>query len=323
MYYNNTYQQNGMGNMYGGGNYYANQPFFQQQQPNPPQSTLTKEDLALLNKGNQTKINLHVTKEEQVKYTCNHVSPNDGQDKSVKLSDDVMYCKQCDCTWDPNPKNPEDVKKIIDDALSLLQNIKWVGNLSPQLIRDTIAPIMAVLNKIPEVYDVVLDAFYNKHNGGAYMDAVEQSIYGIFNSIARPGAFAFGNNYPQYGYQQQAYAPQQGYNPYAAQGQVYPQQGYTQQGYGQQYAPQPQQMAMPSVNPMDSSNQYVQPQQMYQPQQGYTPQFGAVNTSYQAPLIVDEDPEAAKNTATPAPQATTTGNAQRYAPSTGKDDDKK
>jgi len=284
------------------GNPYNFQGYGYQQAPAPQtQNALTQEELKILlaaRPGND--IDLNITQEEFYRSMCNH--KNNGTDCVQQVTDGSgdVYCPICQEKWNPKPATEEEVQEAIDFIGDQFQNVKWIGNLPTEVIREYFT-FFPLLKKFPKIHKVASNNFNKYNNSGQYYNMADANIYSQYNSVMNGGFYA---QQPQYGYQMM---PQQ-------QGPGY---------YGMQ---QPMPMAQPatSMNPMDINNnpqmagQQMMPQQPWMqqqaapqpyqpaPQQGfvqgapvaqqspvaYQPNFGTVQPQAQQPATQPTNPVA-------------------------------
>ena len=290
---------------------YAQAPFVSQPMmfggaPQPQMANaLTEEEIKqIINKPTAT-IDLNVSQDEYLRSMCTH--KYNGEDTVVLTNDgDTVFCKICGESWNSNQATKEEVAELVDHLISHIQNMKWVGNMPIELMREFCA-IIPILRKFPDLYEVAINNFAKFGNAKNFIDANEASIYSKFDRLmGNPVATGYYGGY-------------YGVNP------MMPTYGTPMQ---QQMTAQPM-VANPSINPMQVQqtaqpqviNPYGQPAVgVQQPQQvnPYMPQqAGFVNVPQQTTMPMAPQPYTPVFSPIQQPQqAATQGTEQKSADGT-------
>ena len=255
----NVFQNGQYGGGYGYGQpmpmpgYYNYQPYMYQNAPMPQNlNALTNDEIKILRSARPaSKINLNIDQEDYLRAMCTHKDNSTGNDVVYQINDGSgeVYCPICQERWNPDKMTKEEVTDLVNGFVSQIQNMKWVGDMPVDVIREYCA-IIPLIRKFPDLYEYAVNNFNKYAGANPYYNAAEAAIYSQYNSLMSGG-----------------YAVPQGYY-----GQGVP-------GYG---APQPfmnppmGQPANPNVNPMQAPTMYPQGQQApaygYPAPQGYYPQ---------------------------------------------------
>lgn len=267
-YFNQQYPNN----MYGyGGGYYGQQGMPQYWNGNPymPQSipmpqnvnALSDEEITVLrNAKPQSKINLTVDQTDYLRSLCTHKNSQTHTDVAQMVNDGsgMMWCPICGEKWDPTQLTKEQVKDLVDQFVSQIQNMKWIGDLPIEVTREYCA-MLPLIKKFPDLYEYAVNNYDKYANSNPYQMAQDNSVYNQFNQLMNGG-------FQQY--------PMGGYMP----------NGYYQQPMMGQMQPMGQ-PANPNVNPMQANvptPQQYQPQAQMMPQQ---PQSYVPNGYYGQPMM--------------------------------------
>ncbi len=185
--FNNNYNyNNGMGGYYNQPFYnagYAPTPMIYQGGPMPQnKSSLTAEEIAILNNSNPGKFDLAISREDNIRAMCNH--KKDGMDMVQQITDGSgdVYCPICQERWNPISASKEEVVDLINNIVSLMQNAKWVGDYGVELIRDYF-PMIPLLKKFPDLYTAAMNQFNKYCNVNGYANANDAAIYSQYNNI--------------------------------------------------------------------------------------------------------------------------------------------
>ncbi len=233
-------QQYGQG-YYGGGmpgqpmpGYYGSVPYMYQQAPAPQNmNALSNDEIKILrNARPASKINLNIDQEEYLRSMCTHKDNNTHSDVVVQVNDgsNRVWCPICQEAWNPDKMTKEEITDLVEAFISQIQNMKWVGDMPIDVVREYCA-IIPLVRKFPDLYEYAVNNF-NKYSGAnQYYNAAEASIYSQYNALMGGGF-------------NMSYAQPQGY-------------------YGQPMPfmnPPMGQPANPNVNPMQATMPMPQPQ---------------------------------------------------------------
>lgn len=255
-------------------------------------NALTDEEInQIMNKPNTT-IDINVSQDDYLRSMCTHKKHGVETVMQTLDDDNMVYCSICQETWDSTKATKEEVKAIVDKLISHIQNMKWVGSLPIELIRE-FCVIIPLLKKFPDLYEVAISNFNKFGSAKNYVDARDASVYSNLNNLMGSSMPGYYSNMIQTNpYQQTAnpYMPQQ-QNPYmttptvAANPNINPMQAQVGQAvqinpYGQQAVNpyMPQQVYTPQINSTQQGVMGQQPQQTmnsYMPQP-YVPSFNPV-----------------------------------------------
>lgn len=205
---------------------YAMNPMANQQILPEEKSSLTPEEQQLL-RDQSDKVKLEITDFDMAKAKCNH------QGHFLQsLGNGMFKCSMCGDIIHMRDWTEEEIQEVLANYKSILDNIKYTDRFLPVNVSAPLYTSLAMTNKIPEIYKLVVGEFKKLATpgqlGNAHMFAPNDAVR-AFGNIMSPGQ--------GYAVPQQPYA-QPGYNP---------QGGFVQAGY----QPQPQ----PQMNPMGFQNQ--------------------------------------------------------------------
>ena len=241
---------------------YMNQQLYMGPQFNVPtyMNALNNEEIEQIrNTKPISKINLSVDHTEYLRSLCTHRDNHTGLDVVQKINDgsDDVYCPICQKRWNPKPLDKDMVHELVKTFNDQIQNMKWVGNIPTEVVREYCA-ILPLVNKFPDLYEYAVNNFNKIRNGAEVQSGEDARIQSLYNTIINPYQ-QYGNYYG---------GMNMGMNP----GMMY----NTNQNMGQMG-----QTANPNINPMEYSYQPngMPNQQMngqYNPM-GYQPTFNAVN----------------------------------------------
>jgi hypothetical protein len=210
-------------------------------------------------------LSLAVTETEALRAMCNHRTA-DGTRDTLEYDPQTgeAYCVVCQKRFVPvTNMSQEDVKDVVQQTMNVIQTIKLIYKDMPVDVSRQFWTFAALLEKIPELYDVAqknyakYDSSMNWMNNSGNMASINMfnNLQNMFNA-PNPMLNAMGGNPAMGGYGYTA--PQQpvnafGYNngfgyPGAAPQQ--PVNGYQPQSQGYQFNPaaNPVPQATPSVN---------------------------------------------------------------------------
>lgn len=139
-------------------------------------------------------LNLSISDIDVKKGMCNH--KENGHDLVQVLSDGTgdVYCPRCQERWSQNPVTKEEVQTIVDNLITQMQNVKWVGDLPMNVTREYFS-IIPMLKKFPEIFDFAMKNFEKFLGARGFYNAGDASVYGMYDALAH-GAGA----YPYYNY---------------------------------------------------------------------------------------------------------------------------
>lgn len=279
--------------------YYNYQPYMYQQAAAPQNmNALTNEEIKILRSNRPTsKINLNIDQNEYLQALCTHKDTEHHTDVVYQMNDGSgrVFCPICNEVWNPDKMTKEEITDLVEQFISQIQNMKWVGDMPVEVVREYCA-IIPLVRKFPELYEYAVNNFNKYAGANQYYNAGEAAIYSQYNSLMNGG---FNMNY----------AMPQGQPGY-----------YGQQPFMNQPIAPMGQPANPSVNPMQANvNQqagyYGQPQPMGYPAQqpnGYygAPAMGGYPAQPQGqPMGFPGQPVAQQQVAQPMPSA-----PQAYSP---------
>jgi hypothetical protein len=264
-------------------------PGYQQQYQAPKMhQLLSPEEINTLRQTGQG-FSINIDPKDVMKSLCTH--KYNGQYAVNENKDGTYTCAICGATFKPIDLTKEEVEAIVRQTLDILDTIKLMFADMPIDMGREYFPMMELIKKIPEFYQIAHNNFEKYTTINSYSNPQNQYGNAFYNlSMATGGGF---NNYgmpmmapqpaPMYDpnqmnmYQQQPMMqPQQGMNMYQQQPQgmnngystVTPQQNPFTNSFYQQ----------PMMQPQQQMNMY-QPQTMMQPQQQMAPSpigaFGA------------------------------------------------
>ena len=252
MSFNPTNQQMGFG--------------FNNGQPSTPQYRpyLTGEDYALLGKQHDGNLlSLQLDEKTLAKALCPH---RDAQNRSTLYVDEdgMHHCSLCGAAFHLRSYTKEELTKINEDMINLMQVCKTVTTDHPVEFYRNFYVVIPLMQKVPDLYEDLsrsVNNFYNSQNNFNAMSPIGYNPDAFF--ITQNALYNWGQ--PMMPPQGQMMPPQGQYmNP---QGQcmnpqmVYPQGGYNPMAYGNPAAapapipaapapaPAPGAMPAPSANP--------------------------------------------------------------------------
>ena len=207
-------------------------------------NALTPEEMKELQTVAPSKLDISITKEENLASRCNHHDAN-GIDKAVPINDGTgdMYCPICKKRFNPINDTKEEITNYTKHIVDAMQTCKWVGDLNHPLINDYM-PMIPLLEKLPDIYEYSMKNFNRYVAANNYNSANDAAIYSQYDQL-------MGNApaNPYFMYQQ---APAYG------QPQMQPMYGQPNTGYNQA----PPVYGQPQMQPM-----YGQPQAQVNPYQ--------------------------------------------------------
>lgn len=303
MEYGNQYYNNAQGMM---GTPFMGNPYVNQPAPTPNLvSTLSEEEYKLIQNSPAKEFNITIDPKDNIRSFCNHRDIHTGQDRVQQINDGTedVYCPICGERWNPTRLDREEVEDTVQKINNIMQNCKWVGDLSIPLTRDYFS-LLPLLNKLPELYEQAMNRYSKYTNQSAYTDANDANVYYQFNALMNRAPMMTPNyGQPIYNNYQNPAMNQQVQYPYGQQpmgnpmnnpmqapqntqftdqanmmmgGQYYQGQPNVQQGQ-YAYAQQPMNQQAPNYAPNVNQGQQVSQmnQQQAQPnaQQGYAPNY--------------------------------------------------
>lgn len=247
---------------------YGTFQYAQQQPPKRWTNPLTKEQEEFLKK-NSPDFTLETTPEELYRSICTHKDPEKGTFTLVENEDGTFTCTKCGARFNIVQAPLEDVEKVINGAIDILQTAKLMyvdmGNESVK----SYFQMIPFLEKAPKLYQIGADTMKRiAPNGNIQQNGIYGNPFGMLsNALGTPG-FAMPTYGAPYGQpMQQQFNPYQngfvggaGYVPNAA---VDPSNPFQQQPVQQGYPFGQQAQAMNPPQPA----QPVQPVQAQQPAQ--------------------------------------------------------
>lgn len=284
----------GMGgmNMYGGNPFPGMPMSYDPAQPQPTYvGSLSDDEIKMIAQKKPNKIDINIDQPDLIRSMCNH--KHNGMDMVKELNDGTgrVYCPMCQAVWTPTQVSKEELQDAVDMIYNQMQNAKWAGDYSIDLIRDYF-PMGELLKKFPDLYEFAMKQFNRYLNAGNYTNANDAAVFQQFNNMmyGTPSPMGF------YG------APQQqmpyGQQPMYGQPQQAPMYNQTQ-GYQQGVVANPYNNPMQQMAPGQFGNQadMMMGGGYYQQQPQYAPVGG------QAPVA---PPQQAAPVNNPAPAATNT-----------------
>lgn len=178
-------------------------------QPYVTKPTLTQEEInRLRSKGELWSIAL--TQDEVLRCKCNHRDHN-GQITLVDAGNGLVRCTICDAQFPIDTVPQEAVEEAVQRVQDILQQIKTYWLNAPKEVNVEFMPIIALLGKIPNIYQVALDSFGRYNAGTSVVPNYNGGLTSPFNVLDSfmmtgtvPGTPVYGA-YGPVGYQQPVY----------------------------------------------------------------------------------------------------------------------
>ena len=119
---------------------------------------LTDEEIKTLTKVKPKPLNLNISKKDYLRSLCTH-SDNYGKDILIRKEDGSVYCPICGAEFNAiDNVERKDIEDDINKVINYIQTIKFIGNF-PREIAEAIYPIIPLLKKIPELYELTVNNF--------------------------------------------------------------------------------------------------------------------------------------------------------------------
>ena len=261
MYNNNNFNYGGpMGPM--------GTTMYPQQKMIPEKSTLTPEQVKILQGSRNKKFSLQIPEEEFLRQTCNH------QEYGLsRQADGSWVCNVCGESMIFTDYTKEDVQHHVNSIRNIINMIKIQDRIMPNNVRQEIFKIVAILEKLPDIAEMVFADSANAVNqsnigranlyGGndvfRTMDMLTGGMNGMYQQEAPYGqpmnpnavnmnpagqaGFNPMNQQPNQGFNPMNQQPNQGFNPMNQQ-QVYGVNNQFQSQQNQGFNPMNQQQMM-------------------------------------------------------------------------------
>lgn len=143
---------------------------------------LTDEEIKTLTKVKPKSLNLNISKKDYLRSLCTHFDSN-GQKVLLQKEYSNLYCPICDAEFnlrvDVERKDIEDdINKVID----YIQTIKLISNF-PREVAEVIYPIIPLLKKIPELYELAENEFNkpSQCNNNPYTMLMNNPYLNLYN----------------------------------------------------------------------------------------------------------------------------------------------
>ena len=179
---------------------------------------LSEEEMNYLKESNDKVIGA-ISKKDMLRAYCTHINER-GESVVQPLHDEdnsgLVWCPICGAKWDPMEVTKEEIEKQVNEIIGHIQNIKFI-NCLPEEVGKKYYSVIAVLEKLPEIYEYVEKNFnhmmFMKHeNAWGNPQEVLREIAGVpysinFNpdaipNISHPGMPNGHFNNIRYGYPQ-------------------------------------------------------------------------------------------------------------------------
>ena len=164
-------------------------------------NVLSNEEIDSLQQNGNINFSVSVPPEEHKAALCTHIDKN-GLDVVQQIAGtNKVYCPICHQSWDTTPYTKQAVVELIEKLISILQNIKWLAGVRlPRAFQREFWVIIALLRKVPELYEYALNFINNLYNQQFYngaMDANSNANYNLlYNGIAAYGMPQYYNGMP-------------------------------------------------------------------------------------------------------------------------------
>ncbi|MEG2266117.1 MAG: hypothetical protein RSC68_17505 [Acinetobacter sp.] len=242
-----------------------------------PKSTqpLTPEQAGQL-RNKQSEFDYRVDATDSLRSICTHKDPTTLQNAIYQTPDGKMHCSICGEEFLIVDMDAEEVDKVINSTVNILQTIKTIHGDAPAQFIANFMQIIPLLKKIPALYKSAMQNF-SMYEPGNQMNQVNpygnNNAFTMLNQITN-GPIGGGYAPMNYGMPQNAYG----------------QPAYAQPMYNQ--APQQAPYGYPQYDQQQAPQYVPQPQVPVQQMGGYNPNMNANPFCYNAPVMAQQQQQA-------------------------------
>ena len=164
-------------------------------------NVLSNEEIDSLQQNGNVNFTISVPPAEHKAALCTHIDKNGLDVVQQIVGTDEVFCPICHQHWHTTPYTKQAVTELIEKLINVLQNIKWLAGVRlPRQFQREFWVMIALLRKVPELYEYALNFINNLYNQQFYngaMDANSNANYNLlYNGVAAYGMPQYYNGMP-------------------------------------------------------------------------------------------------------------------------------